>query len=74
MRGYTLKGGATMIIDYKTKPDINGNVYRLQVDHEKRTFERDRYWTAVNPIRVTRKELRALIDQCKAAGYKEING
>lgn len=59
-----------MILQFATKPDINGNIYRLEINTEKRTYNTN---FIGGQIRVSRKELRALIEQCKADNYIDIS-
>lgn len=59
-----------MILQFATKPDTNGNIYRLEINTEKKTYNTD---FIGGLIRVSRKELRALIEQCKADNYKDIS-
>ena len=59
-----------MILQFATKPDINGNIYRLEINTEKKTYNTN---FIGGLIRVTRKELRTLIEQCKNDNYKDIS-
>ena len=59
-----------MILQFATKPDINGNIYRLEINTEKKTYNTN---FIGGLIRVTRKELWMLIEQCKADDYKDIS-
>ena len=62
-----------MILKFKTKRDINGNVYTLIIDTEKKTVERN-----YNPfdksdyIQIGKKDREMLYNDCIACGYSQI--
>ena len=64
-----------MIQIFKTHADVNGNVYYLIVDHEKKTFKRDYnclMWSAENFIfTVTQKERTRYAEYLLSEGYSE---
>ena len=57
-----------MVIAYKTKPDINGNVQRVVVHHDKKTYSFDEYWSHIALV-VKAKELKELIAILHLNGY-----
>ena len=61
-----------MILNFKTKTDINGNTYWLFVDPDKRQYGYHRNVGATEDIVVTRKRMRTIRDNAKAEGYTEV--
>ena len=59
-----------MILQFATKPDICGNIYRLEINTEKKTYNTN---FIGGQIRVTRKELSILLKQCINDNYKDIS-
>lgn len=60
-----------MLNRYITKRDMNGNTYRLEIDHDARTFrENCGLFTKADAVTVTRRELRSLKESAKNSGYK----
>ena len=60
-----------MTIGYKTKPNINGNVKRLVVNHDRKMYSFEEYWSDID-ITVKTKELRALETRLIANGYTRL--
>lgn len=58
-----------MIQEFKTKPTISGVVYYLIIDHENKTFTRNRL--AFDGIRITSRDLHSMIVELKKSGYTE---
>ena len=60
-----------MIILYATKPDTNGNTYKLQIDTEKKqyTTEPGGFFHRSDAVTVTKKELRTLKENAIKEGY-----
>ena len=63
-----------MIINYKTKRDINGNTYNLAVNHDKKEFSQlyGRVNFADLDIISTKKNIRQLKKLLIKNSYKEI--
>lgn len=63
-----------MIINYKTKQDVNGNTYNLAVNHDKKEF--CTMYGRVNfsdlDIISTKKSIRQLKELLIKNGYKEV--
>ena len=57
-----------MTITYKTKPDINGNVHRVVVHHDTKTYSFDEYWAHIALV-VKAKELKELLAILNLNGY-----
>ena len=57
-----------MTIAYKTKPDVNGNVKRVVVHHDKKTYSFDEYWAHIALV-VKAKELKELLAILNLQGY-----
>ena len=57
-----------MTIAYKTKPNTNGNVQRVVVNHDKKTYSFDEYWAHMDLV-VKAKELKELITLLSFKGY-----
>jgi len=56
---------------YRTNPDTCGNVYRLKIDHSARTYTTNVFFAKSDAVTVTRRQLRQLKEEAKAAGYIE---
>ena len=63
-----------MIINYKTKKDINGNTYNLAVNHDKKEFSQlyGRVNFANLDIISTKRNLRKLKELLVEDNYKEV--
>ena len=63
-----------MTILYATRPDINGNTYKLKIDHSAKTYTTNPggFFHRSDAVTVTRRKLQELREEAKAAGYKEI--
>ena len=57
-----------MIIGYKTKPNRNGNIQRVVVHHDKKTYSTDEYWSHIDLV-VKARELKELLAILKLQGY-----
>ena len=57
-----------MTIAYKTKPNVNGNVQRVVVHHDKKTYSFDDYWAHIDLI-VKSRELKELVAILNLQGY-----
>ena len=57
-----------MTIEYKTKPNINGNVKRVVDHHNKKTYSFDEYWSHIDLI-VKSRELKELVALLNLQGY-----
>lgn len=57
-----------MTITYKTKPNRNGNIQRLVVNHDNKTYSLDGYVSDID-IMVKTKELKDLITVLNRKGY-----
>lgn len=62
-----------MELIFKTDLDINGNSYSLAIDTNRKEFSRVSRNSYSCEIKIPRKSLRNLIEQCKNDGYKEVN-
>lgn len=62
-----------MIILYATKPDTNGNTYKLKIDHTNKTFTTNPggFFHRSDAVTVTKREYKTLRDEAIKAGYKE---
>ena len=60
-----------MTIAYKTKPNINGNCKRLVVNHDRKMYSFEEYWSDIDLV-VKAKELKALEARLIANGYKRL--
>lgn len=60
-----------MLIEFKTKQDINGNTYYLIIDTDKKTFTINypRIVPSENCIEIKKRDRNKLIDQLKNNGY-----
>ena len=59
-------------LQFATKRDVNGNTYSLVVDLSSKEFSRDNHWVNCDFVRITRAEMRRIVESLKAANYKEI--
>lgn len=57
-----------MTIAYKTKPNMNGNIRRVVVHHDTRTYSEEEYGSDIDLI-VKAKELKDLIMVLNRKGY-----
>ena len=57
-----------MTIAYKTKPNINGNVKRLVVNHGTKVYSLEEYGSDIDLV-VKAKELKVLETRLVANGY-----
>ena len=57
-----------MTIAYKTKPNINGNCKRLVVNHDRKMYSFEEYWSDIDLV-VKAKELKELITILNREGY-----
>ena len=57
-----------MTIAYKTKPDINGNVTRVVVHHDKKTYSTNEYWAHIDLV-VKAREFKELLAILNIQGY-----
>ena len=60
-----------MIIAYKTKPNMNGNIQRVVVHHDKKTYSFDEYWSHIDIV-VKSKELKELLAILTLQGYTRV--
>lgn len=63
-----------MIILYATKPDTNGNIYKLQLDTDKKTYttQPGGFFHRSDAVTVTKRELNRIRENAKAENYKEV--
>lgn len=61
-------------IDYKTKPDVNGNIKLLSVYPDNSTYEYgyDFRLPSSDDIRITAKTMKQLVDRLEENGYHRI--
>ena len=57
-----------MTIAYKTKTNSNGNVQRVVVHHDKKTYSTDEYWAHIDLV-VKARELKELLAILNLQGY-----
>lgn len=61
-----------MEIRFATKRDVNGNRYYLTINTETHEYSRfDRWPHSEDLVFITSREMRRLIDACKAHGFVE---
>ena len=60
-----------MIIEFKTARNINGHREYLRIDTEKKTYRREPGFIAEG-LEITRKELKEVLENAIADGYKEV--
>lgn len=60
-----------MIEKLATKRDVNGNTYKLLIDHEKKTYttEPAGFFHRCDYITITKRDMRKRREEIKAAGY-----
>ena len=60
---------------YATKPDRNGNTYKLILDTDKKLYalENSGFFHRSDAVTITRKKMRELKTAAISAGYKEVN-
>lgn len=60
-----------MIEKLATKRDINGNTYKLLIDHEKKTYttEPAGFFHRSDYMTITKRDMRRIREEIKAAGY-----
>lgn len=58
---------------YATKADINGNIYKLELNHIDKTFTTNPagFFHRSEAVTVTRRKLREIKEEAKKAGYTE---
>lgn len=63
-----------MIINYKTKTDINGNTYNLIIDYTKKEFKQNTGYISYEDLTIisTRKTIRELKTILLKENYEEI--
>lgn len=62
-----------MIFRYATKPDTNGNIYQIEIDHENKTIKYGYFVFCGTPsVRATRKQINDIIYQYTLNNYKRI--
>jgi hypothetical protein len=61
-----------MIITFKTKRDINGNTYYLDIDKDRKTYRCDYnyYYRDTEPIIIGKRERNKLMDRLDDEGYE----
>ena len=60
-----------MTIAYKTKPNINGNITRLVVNHDTKKYSYEEYWSDIDLV-IKAKEVKALEAKLIANDYKKL--
>ena len=60
-----------MTIAYKTKPNMTGNVQRVVVHHDKKTYSTNEYGSHIDLV-VKARELKELIAILNLQGYTRI--
>ena len=63
-----------MILNYKTKKDVNGNTYNLLIDYTKKEFKQNTGYISYEDLTImsTRKTIRELKAILLKENYKEI--
>lgn len=56
---------------YITKPDQCGNVYRLTIDHNAKTFHNFGLFGRHEAVTITRRKMREIEEEAKQEGYTE---
>lgn len=61
-----------MIMTFKTKRDMNGNTYYLDIDTERKTYRVDYncYNRDIEPIVIGKRERHKLMDRLDDEGYE----
>lgn len=62
-----------MILEFKTKRDVNGNTYYLGINTEARTFTRISPRMNTDGAELKRRDFDALIKQLKESDYKSVD-
>lgn len=62
-----------MKVLYRTKANINGNIYRLYVNYDEKTYSENYSGIKVIEIQVTRKVLRELEKELIENNYTELS-
>lgn len=58
---------------YYTKPNINGNIYQVEIDISKKTIKAGYFiFIGKGEIIATKKQLQAIIKEYEQNGYKRI--
>lgn len=62
-----------MIILYATKLDTNGNIYKLKIDHARKIYTTNPagFFHRSDAVTITRRQMREIIEEARAAGYTE---
>ena len=60
-----------MTIAYKTKVNLNGNVQRVVVHHDKKTYSTNESWSHIDLV-VKSRELKELLAILNLQGYTRI--
>ena len=58
-----------MILSFRTKPDINGNIYRIEINTNKKEYTTN---FIGGEIITTKAKIRELKERCKYDNYKEV--
>ena len=61
-----------MIFEFKTKRNTNGNTLKLRIDTDGKTYEKGYFISQREPVVVTKRDMDALAENCKAEGYKRV--
>jgi len=61
-----------MLLEYKTKTDINGNSLKLVIDTEKKTVNKSYFLWLHNPVTVSKQKLGKLYNECIENGYRKL--
>ena len=61
-----------MLLEFKTKANINGNVYKLIIDINNNKYQHGYFIVTHNAIETTKKEIKEIISRLNESGYKEI--
>lgn len=62
----------TKRLQFRTKRDVNGNSLSLVIDMENKMFSWCNHWISEDFVTVSRKDIRAMKEQLKWFGYKEL--
>ena len=55
---------------FKTKTDVNGNTYSLEIDHDKKTYKTDyNIFNYTGYIKIGKRDRNEMIKQLDAYGY-----
>jgi len=59
---------------FKTKTDINGNTYALEIDHDKKTYKTDyNIFNYTGYIKISKRDRQEMIKELDAYGYTRID-